>query len=114
MTKEFINSLKKVAPSLGMNLGNPKVITLPDNRPASYIQVILLSTVVLLRLRLVYRGILVQKLDEVIKMSPAIIMVVIPNNKGDHYAAVKKVGRSLIFMHDFKVQCFYIDLFRNA
>ena len=40
MTKEFINSLKKVAPSLGMNLGNPKVITLPDNRPASYIQVI--------------------------------------------------------------------------
>ena len=39
MTKEFINSLKKVAPSLGMNLGNPKVITLPDNRPASYIQV---------------------------------------------------------------------------
>ena len=110
MTKEFINSLKKVAPSLGMNLGNPKVITLPDNRPASYIQVILLSTVVLLRLRLV----LVQKLDEVIKMSPAIIMVVIPNNKGDHYAAVKKVGRSLIFMHDFKVQCFYIDLFRNA
>ena len=98
MTKEFINSLKKVAPSLGMNLGNPKVITLPDNRPASYIQVILLSTVVLLRL--VYRGILVQKLDEVIKMSPAIIMVVIPNNKGDHYAAVKKVGRSLIFIHD--------------
>ena len=40
MTKEFINSLKKVAPSLGMNLGNPKVITLPDNRPASYIQVL--------------------------------------------------------------------------
>ena len=39
MTKEFINSLKKVAPSLGMNLGNPKVITLLDNRPASYIQV---------------------------------------------------------------------------
>ena len=42
-----------------MKMGEPKVFTLPDNRPASYIQ----------------------ELEKVIKMNPAIIMVVIPNNK---------------------------------
>merc|ERR1719322_172885 len=68
VTNEFIQSLKKVSPSLGMKMGEPKVFTLPDNRPASYIQ----------------------ELEKVIKMNPAIIMVVIPNNKGDHYAAIKK------------------------
>merc|ERR1712025_503583 len=68
VTTEFIQSLKKVSPSLGMKMGEPKVFTLPDNRPASYIQ----------------------ELEKVIKMNPAIIMVVIPNNKGDHYAAIKK------------------------
>merc|ERR1712013_978356 len=68
VTKEFVNSLKKVAPSLGMSMGSPKVFMLNDNRPATYIQ----------------------QLDQVIDMKPAIVMVVIPNNKGDHYAAVKK------------------------
>merc|ERR1712133_325049 len=48
--------------------GKPKVFTLPDNRPASYIQ----------------------ELDKIIQMKPSIIMAVIPNNKGDHYAAIKK------------------------
>jgi len=68
VTKEFVNSLKKVAPSLGMSMGSPKVFMLNDNRPATYIQ----------------------QLDQVIDMKPAIVMIVIPNNKGDHYAAVKK------------------------
>jgi len=68
LATEFVNSLKKVGPSLGMTVGNPKEFKLTDNRPATY----------------------VQTLDQVIKMGPSIIMVVIPNNKGDHYAAVKK------------------------
>merc|ERR1719260_72120 len=68
VTKEFVNSLKKVAPSLGMSMGSPKVFMLNDNRPATYIQT----------------------LDRVIDMKPLIVMVVIPNNKGDHYAVVKK------------------------
>ena len=81
-----MNSLKKVAPSLGMTMGSPKIFMLTDNRPATYIQ----------------------QLDQVIDMKPAIVMIVIPNNKvgspsilclncklnlylqGDHYAAVKK------------------------
>merc|ERR1712236_50897 len=48
--------------------GAPKIFSLTDNRPATYIQ----------------------QLDQVIDMKPAIVMIVIPNNKGDHYAAVKK------------------------
>ena len=59
VTKEFVNSLKKVAPSLGMSMGSPKVFMLNDNRPATYIQ----------------------QLDQVIDMKPAIVMIVIPNNK---------------------------------
>ena len=59
VTKEFVNSLKKVAPSLGMTMGSPKIFMLTDNRPATYIQ----------------------QLDQVIDMKPAIVMIVIPNNK---------------------------------
>ena len=59
VTNEFVQSLMKVSPALGMTMGKPKVFTLPDNRPASYIQ----------------------ELEKVIKMNPAIIMVIIPNNK---------------------------------
>jgi len=68
VTKEFITSLKKVSPSLGMTMGSPKTFMLPDSRPANYIQ----------------------QLDKVIDMKPSIVMVVIPNDKGEHYAAVKK------------------------
>ena len=32
----------------------------------------------------------IQKLDVVLNEKPQIVMVVIPNDKGDHYAAVKK------------------------
>jgi len=67
-TQDFINSMLKVGPSLGMVFGKPKLFELIDNRPATYIQM----------------------LDRVIEMKPVIVMVVIPNNKGDHYAVVKK------------------------
>jgi len=69
-TTEFVASIVKVAPSLGMKLEKPKNFKLASNRPADYIQ----------------------KLDAVLAEVPDLhlIMVVIPNNKGDHYAAVKK------------------------
>jgi len=67
-TQQFVNSMLKVGPSLGMVIGKPKTFELTDNRPATYIQT----------------------LDRVIDMKPVIVMVVIPNNKGDHYAVVKK------------------------
>merc|ERR1719369_1461008 len=51
-----------------MTMGSPKTFMLPDSRPANYIQ----------------------QLDKVIDMKPSIVMVVIPNDKGEHYAAVKK------------------------
>jgi len=66
--KEFVSSILKVAPSLGMKMGNPKTFMLADNRPATYIQ----------------------QLDKIIEFQPAIIMCIIPNNKSDHYAAIKK------------------------
>ena len=59
VTKEFVNSLKKVAPSVGMTMGAPKIFSLTDNRPATYIQ----------------------QLYQVIDMKPSIVMIVIPNNK---------------------------------
>jgi len=67
-TQEFVNSMLKVAPSLGMVLGKPKTFELTDNRPVTYIQT----------------------LDKVLDMKPMIVMVVIPNNKGDHYSVVKR------------------------
>ena len=38
VVKEWVNSLKKVAPSLGLTMASPKSFMLPDNRPATYIQ----------------------------------------------------------------------------
>ena len=68
ITKEFIASLTKVTPSLGMKLAKPKMVALPDNRPSTFLA----------------------SLDTVIGMSPQLVMTVVPNNKGDHYAAIKK------------------------
>ena len=65
ITKEFIASLTKLTPSLGMKLAKHKMVTLPDNRPSTFIF----------------------SLDTVIAMSPQLVVTVVPNNKG---AANKK------------------------
>jgi len=65
---EFINSFLKVSPSIGMKCSKPRMYELSNSNPASY----------------------VQNLEQVIKDGAQIVMVVIPSNKGDHYAAVKK------------------------
>ena len=64
-TTEFVNSLKKVSPSLGMVLGSPKMMEIPDNRTGSY----------------------VQQLDKAIALSPQLIMIIIPNNKGKAFSS---------------------------
>ena len=76
VTKEFVNSLKKVAPSLGMSMGSPKVFMLNDNRPATYIQ----------------------QLDQVIDMKPAIVMIVIPNNKVTYHRMLEITLNDLLLL----------------
>ena len=68
VVEEFVESLKKVAPGIGLNMAAPKFHALTDNRPATY----------------------VQKLNVVLNDNPQIVMVIIPNDQGDHYTAVKK------------------------
>ena len=66
--KEFIQAMSKVTPTLGMTLKPPKTVVISDNKPATYLSA----------------------LDKVLEMSPQMVMVVVPNNKGDHYSTVKK------------------------
>ena len=67
-TKEFLTNLTKVAPSLGMIIKAPKMFKMADTRAATY-----LST-----------------LDQVFPDKPQLVMLVVPSNKGDQYAAIKK------------------------
>jgi len=67
-TKEFLASLYKVAPSLGMTIKPPKMIGISDYKPSTYLT----------------------SLDKVLDLKPELVMVVVPNNKGEHYAVIKK------------------------
>jgi len=68
VTKDFIQSIVKASPGLGMTIKAPKYVPVSDNKPATYLNA----------------------LDGILGMSPQLVMVVVPNNKGDHYATVKK------------------------
>ena len=68
LADEFVYTLKKVTPFLGMKLAAPKIIKLPDNKPPTYLSA----------------------LYNIPDMNPQPFMVVVPNNKGDHYATIKK------------------------
>ena len=61
IAKEFVASLMKVTPSLGMNVAKPRMVSLPDNKPATYLS----------------------NLDKLIEQKPQMVMVVVPNNKGN-------------------------------
>jgi len=67
-SKEFVASLLKVGPSLGMMIKPPNTFCTQDNKPATYLKT----------------------LDSVLDQGPQLVMVVVPNNKGDHYAVIKK------------------------
>ena len=77
---EFVNSLTKVAPSIGMTMKKPKMIEMASSHPTSY----------------------VQELEQVIKQGVQIVMAVIPSNKGEQYAAVKK---TCCLTHSVPSQC---------
>ena len=68
VTREFVSSLIKVTPSLGMKWSKPRMVSLPDHKPSSY----------------------ETALDQVLAQNPQIVMAVIPANKGDHYTVIKK------------------------
>ena len=68
-TRNFIELLMKAGPPAGIVLTYPKVFTIMDNRPGTYMQ----------------------QLTQVVDEKPDIVMVVVPNNKGEHYHAVKKL-----------------------
>ena len=68
VTREFVSSLIKVTPSLGMKWSKPRMICVPDHKPSSY----------------------ETALDQVLAQNPQIVMAVIPANKGDHYSIIKK------------------------
>ena len=79
-TKEFINCLSKVAPSVGMILKKPKLYEMANSNPASYVQYI----------------------QQVISEGAELVMAIIPNNKGEQYAAVKK---TCCLTHAIPSQC---------
>ncbi|QQP38308.1 Uncharacterized protein FKW44_018851, partial [Caligus rogercresseyi] len=70
-TKEFIKSLHKVSNDMGFKLGLPKTLELRDDRVGTY----------------------VSELNRVLSLSPPpqMVLVVVPRNTGDAYAAIKKI-----------------------
>jgi aubergine-like protein len=66
---EFLQALKQAASGMNYVVKEPKSIELPNDRLSTY----------------------VEKLQEVIKMNPKMILVVVPNNAADRYAAIKKL-----------------------
>ena len=59
----------QMAPCMRMTMDSLRSFMLIDNRPVTYIQ----------------------QLDKVIDLKPAIIMIVIPSDKGKHYASVERM-----------------------
>ena len=79
-TTAFLNSLNKVLPSVGMLVKKPKMCEMPNSNPASY----------------------VTHIQQVIAEGAEMVMAIIPNNKGDQYAAVKK---TCCLSHAIPSQC---------
>merc|ERR550519_1104855 len=68
-TLNFIKLLLQAGPPAGIPLAQPRMFAIADNRPNTYMM----------------------QLNKVVDEKPAIVMVVVPNNKGEHYHAVKKL-----------------------
>ena len=80
LTTGFINQLSKVAPSVGMLIKKPRIYELRNSNPASYVEV----------------------LNQAIADGAQLVMAVIPSNKGEQYAAVKK---TCCLTHAIPSQC---------
>jgi aubergine-like protein len=68
-TQDFVKLLIEVAQGMHYEMGNPKMLMIADDRVGTY----------------------VQELRNFIAQDPKMIMVVLPNNSADRYAAIKKM-----------------------
>jgi len=64
----FLRSMRQVAPGLGVNLAEPRQVALQGNRSGDYMY----------------------QLDKLIPTGPEMIFCVVPNDKGDQYACIKR------------------------
>jgi len=67
--QNFCQTLDRVGPPLGMRIGRPTVITIPDGRPATYVRAI----------------------SENLTKTCKLVTCVVPSNKKDCYDAIKKL-----------------------
>lgn len=65
----FLGLLHEVARGMHYEMANPKIVEMDDDRTATYSR----------------------HLQELISKDPKMIMIVVPNNAGDRYAAIKKL-----------------------
>lgn len=73
---EFLNLLQDVAKGMKYEMVHPKIIELPNDRLPTY----------------------TKEIEQIMSKDPKLIMIVVPNNAGDRYSAIKRltcVGRSV-------------------
>ena len=67
--QEFCKNLEKACIGMGFPMKAPKAMVIKENRTAAYVEAV----------------------NKAADLSPQMIMVIIPNNKGDTYHAIKKI-----------------------
>lgn len=65
----FLGLMREVATGMHYEMGEPRIIMMADDRTPTY----------------------VTEIEKVIAMDPKMIMIVVPNNAGDRYAAIKRL-----------------------
>lgn len=68
-SRDFLGLLREVANGMRYEMGDPKIFVLPDDRTPTY----------------------TAKIQEILSQDPKMIMVVVPNNGADRYAAIKRL-----------------------
>jgi len=66
--QSFLQSMQRVAPGLGVQLGNPRMISLQGNRAGDYCN----------------------QISQIMGNNPELVFCVVPNEKGDQYSSIKK------------------------
>lgn len=66
--QEFLSILSEVSNGMHYQMSDPKLVELPDDRPATYLT----------------------ELHAVLQKDPKMVMIVLPNNAADRYSAIKK------------------------
>lgn len=68
-TEDFLGLLREVANGMKYEMGEPKIFVIHDDRTPSY----------------------VSEIEKVLAIDPKLIMIVVPNNSGERYAAIKRL-----------------------